>query len=45
MHVIGMDKDVFEINKKIAERNRKTFDDAGVLAINFMARSAQGRPL
>jgi hydrogenase nickel incorporation protein HypB len=43
MHVIGMGKDVFEINKKIAERNRKTFDDAGVLAINFMGAIGSGK--
>lgn len=43
MHVIGMEKDVFEINKKIAERNRKTFDDANVLAINFMGAIGSGK--
>lgn len=43
MHVIGMDKDVFEINKKIAERNRKTFDESGVLAINFMGAIGSGK--
>jgi hydrogenase nickel incorporation protein HypB len=43
MHVIGVDKDVFGINKKIAERNRKTFDVAGVLAINFMGAIGSGK--
>ena len=43
MHVIGVGRDVFEINNKIAERNRKTFDDAGVLAINFMGAIGSGK--
>ncbi len=43
MHVIGVDRDVFGINKKIAERNRKTFDEAGVLAINFMGAIGSGK--
>ena len=43
MHVIGVGRDVFEINKKIAERNRRTFDESGVLAINFMGAVGSGK--
>jgi len=43
MHVIGIEKDVYEINRKIAERNKKLFDDSGVLAINFMGAIGSGK--
>jgi len=43
MHVIGMEKDVFEINREIAERNRRAFNGAGVLAINFMGAIGSGK--
>lgn len=43
MHVIGVGKDVYEINRKIAEKNKKTFGDNKVLAINMMGAIGSGK--
>jgi hydrogenase nickel incorporation protein HypB len=43
MHVIGLGKDVFEINRKIAERNREMFRKKKVLAVNFMGAIGSGK--
>lgn len=43
MHVIGVGRDVFEINNRIAERNRKLFREKGILAINLMGAIGSGK--
>jgi hydrogenase nickel incorporation protein HypB len=43
MHVIGIEKDIYEINRKIAEKNKKRLEENGVLAINFMGAIGSGK--
>ncbi|HEX55126.1 MAG: hydrogenase accessory protein HypB [Spirochaetes bacterium] len=43
MHVIGVDRDIFEINREIARKNRKLFERHNVLAINIMGAIGSGK--
>jgi hydrogenase nickel incorporation protein HypB len=43
MHVIGIEKDIMEINMKIAERNRELFEENGVFAFNIMGAIGSGK--
>jgi hydrogenase nickel incorporation protein HypB len=43
MHVIGIEKDMMEINRKIAEANRSLFRKEGVFALNIMGAVGSGK--
>jgi len=45
MHDITLDKDILEINKKIAANNRKILDSHGILAVNIMGAIGSGKTL
>ena len=43
MHVIGIEKDIMEINRGIAKRNRELFEENGVFAFNIMGAIGSGK--
>ena len=45
MHVIGVKKDVLDVNKHIALKNREYLDLHGILAINVMGAIGSGKTL
>lgn len=45
MHVVGVGRDILAINKSIAEKNRRFFDEHGILAINLMGAVGSGKTL
>lgn len=47
MHKIdlSMEKDIYKVNKEIAEENRKLFDEKGIKVIDFMGSIGSGKTL
>jgi hydrogenase nickel incorporation protein HypB len=43
MHVIDVEKDITQINRKLAERNRKTLDAHGVFAVEILGAIGSGK--
>lgn len=43
MHVIDLSKDITQINKKLAERNRRTLDRYGVFAVEILGTMGAGK--
>ncbi len=45
MHIIEPNKDIIGINKSIAERNKKHFEEHGVFAVNIMGAIGSGKTI
>ncbi len=45
MHIINLNKDIYEINRKIAEENKRILDEKGIKAIDFMGSIGSGKTL
>ncbi len=43
MHVIGVERDIMEINRGIADRNRRRFEENRVFAFNIMGAIGSGK--
>ncbi len=43
MHVIEMGKDILKINREIAKKNRKLFDENEIFAVNIMGAIGSGK--